>query len=240
MKIESRDKFYVYSRQDNYRARSAYKLLEIANFYKLFENLDRVVDLCAAPGSWSQVLRKYTEAVIVAVDMADMIPINGVICLKNDITSDKCLEAIYNAFYNSNNDCNKLMDFKCNVDLIVCDGAPNVTGFNDFDEVLQLDLLKSTLNICVKVGKEESNLLIKAFYGIYSGYIIKHFKKFYGKVDLIKPQSSKSTSNECFLLCRGMKITDCDPFYIDLKDVEKEYKIVFLFENENVFDVEYK
>ncbi|ELA41890.1 23S rRNA (uridine(2552)-2'-O-)-methyltransferase [Vittaforma corneae ATCC 50505] len=201
---DRRDYYYYQAKALGYRARSAFKLLDINEAYRILESASKVIDLCAAPGSWSQVLASHTKAKIVAVDIQDMAPINGVTILKEDITSGECLNKIFEVF-----DGEK-------ADLIVCDGAPDVTGFHDLDEFLQLDLLKSALHICTKTLKTGSNFVGKCFRGAYSGYIVHHFLKFFDRVDLVKPRASRHVSIECFLVCFGFKDANNNPFEIDV------------------------
>lgn len=198
-----RDFYYFQAKSLGYRARSAFKLLEIDEKYNIFENVSNVVDLCAAPGSWSQALRKNTSAKIVSVDLQEMEPIEGVIILKKDITSEECLQQILFEF-----------DGKL-ADLIVCDGAPDVTGFHDIDEFLQMDLLKAALYICTKILNPGCTFVTKCFTGPYTGYISKHFMKFFESVKLVKPKSSREVSAECFMVCRGFKGSDTDVLDID-------------------------
>lgn len=201
---DRRDFYYYQAKIQGYRARSAFKLLDIENDYHIFKNVSRIVDLCAAPGSWSQVLRSQTKAEVVAVDVQEMSPIDGVTILKEDITSSECLLKILDIFEGEK------------AELVVCDGAPDVTGFHDLDEFLQADLLKAALSICLKIGKEGSTFVGKCFRGEYSGFIFRHFLKFFETVEIVKPRSSRNASVECFLVCKKMKNTNEDPLTLDI------------------------
>lgn len=201
---DRRDYYYYQAKALGYRARSAFKLLDMDETYNIFENATKIVDLCAAPGSWSQVLASHTKAKVIAVDVQDMAPIDGVTILKGDITSNECIDKIFEIFVGEK------------AELIVCDGAPDVTGFHDLDEFLQLDLLKSALHICTKTLKTGCIFVGKCFRGAYSGYIVNHFMKFFDRVELVKPRASRHVSIECFLMCFGFKDTDSNPFEIDV------------------------
>ena len=146
-KIEGKKKFFkgaVYSKCDpyyrrakceGYRARSAYKLLQVDEEFNLFAGAERAVDLCAAPGSWSQVLatRLYEtqearqsadagqEQRIVSVDLQEMEKIDGVAIVQGDITTDKTVQDVLSVFKGRK------------ADLVVSDGAPDVTGFHEID-----------------------------------------------------------------------------------------------------------
>ena len=137
---DKRDIYYRKAKEVGFRARSAFKLMQIDDEYDLFEGVHRVVDLCAAPGSWSQVLssKLYSNTDeanellasgnprVVAVDLQEMAPIPGVVCMVGDITSKASAEAIINHFRGDL------------ADLVVCDGAPDVTGLHDIDEYMQV------------------------------------------------------------------------------------------------------
>ncbi len=130
---DKRDVYYRLAKEEGWRARSAFKLMHIDQEFNLINNhVNRVVDLCAAPGSWSQVLAKRLilereqadrdRAKIVAVDLQAMAPLPGVIQLQGDITKVSTAEKIVSYFEGDK------------ADLVVCDGAPDVTGLHDMDE----------------------------------------------------------------------------------------------------------
>lgn len=173
------------------------------------------MDLCAAPGSWSQVLSKIPGSKVVAIDVQEITPIgSNVVVLKEDITSVRCLEAVKRIFQDGK------------ADLVVCDGAPDVTGFHDLDEYLQVDLLKSSLAISLEIARSGSAFVGKCFRGEYTGYLVRHFLRFYDTVDILKPRSSRGASVECFLLCRGMKHSDHDPEYLDVDSQPANFEVV--------------
>lgn len=132
------DPYYRLAKCEGYRARSAYKLLQVDEEFNIFEGVQRAVDLCAAPGSWSQVLAgklykgevpKDGETKVVAVDLQEMAPVEGVAIIQGDITTEQTLKAIMEIFKGEK------------ADLVVSDGAPDVTGFHEIDQYLQAQLL---------------------------------------------------------------------------------------------------
>lgn len=201
---DRRDYYYYQAKIQGYRARSAFKLLDIDKTFNVIDGAERIVDLCAAPGSWSQLLRSKTNAKIIAIDVQEIAPIDGIITLKEDITSQECLKKVHDLFLGEK------------ADLIVCDGAPDVTGFHDLDEFLQADLLKAALKITLDIGREGATFVGKCFRGEYSGYILRHFLKFFESVEMVKPKASRNVSVECFLVCKGMKHSDFDPLVLDI------------------------
>lgn len=210
MSINSKEKndiYYFKAKMDGYRARSVYKLLDINEKYNLFKDSKNILDLCAAPGSWTQcVVRNFNWIEnVIAVDLQDMEPIENtntkVILLKEDITSEVCL--------------NKIKSYDFVIDTVICDGAPDVTGFHDLDQYLQFDLLISSLKICLNVSQEDKTFkfVAKMFRGEYTGVLVNHFKKFFKKVILTKPRSSRGNSRECFIIgieIINRKITEID------------------------------
>jgi tRNA (cytidine32/guanosine34-2'-O)-methyltransferase len=136
---DKRDIYYRKAKEEGWRARSAFKLLQIDEEYHIFEGVSRAVDLCAAPGSWSQVLsRKIYEpslkatsssVKIVSVDLQDMAPLPGVTLIKGDITKLSTAQQIIAEFQGKQ------------ADLVVSDGAPDVTGMHDIDEYNQSQLI---------------------------------------------------------------------------------------------------
>lgn len=119
---DKRDIYYRLAKENGWRARSAYKLLQIDEQFNIFEGVSRAVDLCAAPGSWSQVLSQKlfrdgeSSAKLVAIDLQTMAPLPGVYQLQGDITKLETAEAIIEYFEGEK------------ADLVVCDGAPDGTG----------------------------------------------------------------------------------------------------------------
>ncbi|KAK3104590.1 hypothetical protein FSP39_005708 [Pinctada imbricata] len=154
---DKRDVYYRLAKEEGWRARSAFKLLQINQDFNLFEGVKKVVDLCAAPGSWSQVLArklrgedgKKEDVKIVAVDLQAMAPIPGVIQLQGDITKKSTAQEIIKHFEGEQ------------ADLVVCDGAPDVTGLHDIDEYIQAQLLLAALNITTHVLKKSGTFVAK-------------------------------------------------------------------------------
>ncbi|AFN83748.1 ribosomal RNA methyltransferase [Encephalitozoon romaleae SJ-2008] len=205
---EKRDIYYRLAKKNKYRARSVYKLMNIDEEYNLFQNIENVVDLCAAPGSWSQyacekLMKKGGNPKVVSVDVQDIIPIEGATCIKDDITSTSCLESIL-----------EVLDGP-RADLVMCDGAPDITGIHEIDEYLQMELLMSALATSLRISKAGSSFVGKCLQGEYISCMANHFGRFYNKTALLKPKASRTESMECFLYCTGMKAIGIDPYEID-------------------------
>jgi tRNA (cytidine32/guanosine34-2'-O)-methyltransferase len=199
---DKRDIYYRKAKEVGYRARSAFKLLQIDEEFHLFDgNVKKVVDLCAAPGSWSQVLSSKlystddpfiegeTKPRIIAVDLQEMTPIPGVYCMVGDITSLSTAQAIISYF-----------DDKA--DLVVCDGAPDVTGLHDIDEYMQAQLLLSALNITTHILKPDGTFIAKIFRGRDVSLLYSQLRCFFQEVYIAKPKSSRNSSIESFVVCK--------------------------------------
>ncbi|XP_064611326.1 tRNA (cytidine(32)/guanosine(34)-2'-O)-methyltransferase-like [Liolophura sinensis] len=196
---DKRDIYYRLAKEEGWRARSAFKLLQIDENFKIFQGVQKVVDLCAAPGSWSQVLSRKlrgeagdkSDAKIVAVDLQAMAPIPGVIQLQGDITKKSTAQAIIGHFEGEQ------------ADLVVCDGAPDVTGLHDIDEYIQAQLLLAALNITTHVLKKGGTFIAKIFRGKDVTLLYSQLKIFFPEVTIFKPRSSRNSSIEAFVVCRA-------------------------------------
>lgn len=195
---DKRDIYYRKAKEEGFRARSAYKLMQVDERFDLFKDVKRVVDLCAAPGSWSQVLRMRlpNDAFIVAVDLQEMAPIEGVICMQGDITSESTASSIIAACGGEK------------ADLVVCDGAPDVTGLHDLDEYVQFQLLLSAMNIATVLLREGGSFVAKIFRGENADLLYGKCELFFEHVYIAKPRSSRNSSTEAFVVCRNFKIPD--------------------------------
>ncbi|XP_067006269.1 tRNA (cytidine(32)/guanosine(34)-2'-O)-methyltransferase isoform X2 [Anabrus simplex] len=161
----------------------------------LVHRVTRAVDLCAAPGSWSQVLSRHLQGgkdqMVVAVDIQSMAPMPGVIQIEGDITKHSTAEKIIQHFQGHK------------ADLVVCDGAPDVTGLHDIDEYIQSQLLLAALNISTFVLKPKGTLVCKIFRGKDVHILYSQLKLFFTTVTLAKPRSSRNSSIEAFVVCQN-------------------------------------
>jgi tRNA (cytidine32/guanosine34-2'-O)-methyltransferase len=216
---DKRDIFYRLAKEKGYRARSAFKLLQIDAEFDLFGSkkgglkVTRTVDLCAAPGSWSQVLAdklfeinnedgasenklsplEQGSPTIVAVDLQPMAPIDGVLTLQGDITSIETAQDIIKHFQGQR------------AELVVCDGAPDVTGLHDVDEYLQGQLLLAAMLITTHVLCPNGTFVAKIFRGPNIGFLYSQLRLLFERVSIAKPSSSRNSSLESFVVCQEFK-----------------------------------
>jgi len=194
---DKRDVYYRLAKEQGWRARSAFKLMQIDDEFKILQGSDvkRAVDLCAAPGSWSQVLARRLKDVpdskIVAVDLQAMAPIPNVIQIQGDITKLTTAQSIVAHFEGQP------------ADIVVCDGAPDVTGLHDIDEYIQAQLLLAALNITTHVLKPGGDFVAKIFRGKDISLLFSQLRIFFDEVTVAKPRSSRNSSIESFVVCQN-------------------------------------
>ncbi|CAL8468650.1 g8190 [Coccomyxa elongata] len=198
---DKRDIYYRKAKEEGWRARSAFKLLQIDEAFSILKGVRHVVDLCAAPGSWSQVLsrRLYLPALqagrpedapkIVAVDLQPMAPIEGVTQIQGDITSALTANQVISHFHGEK------------ADLVVSDGAPDVTGLHDMDEFVQAQLILAALTIVAHVLRPGGSFVAKVFRGKEVALLYSQLKTFFPDVTIAKPKSSRNSSIEAFVVC---------------------------------------
>ena len=202
---DKRDIYYRKAKEEGWRARSAFKLLQIDEQFDLFAGVRRAVDLCAAPGSWSQVLARRlhgglapgerSQVKIVGVDLQEMAPIEGVALIQGDITSAETAQRVLAEFREG--------DGERRADLVVCDGAPDVTGMHDLDEYIQAQLLLAALAITTALLRPGGTFVAKIFRGKDVTLLYDQLKAFFPEVYVAKPKSSRTSSVEAFVVGRG-------------------------------------
>ena len=271
---DKRDIYYRLAKEQNWRARSAFKLIQIDEQFDLFSYQDptqctRVVDLCAAPGSWSQVLsrtlirgesfgrRAWAERMtrlarakeqlksmppggsvyartsfemsdsdddvskqlkprkdvkIVAIDLQPMAPLPGVIQLKADITNEGTVPLLLKALDPDFEVGADLLSSNTHrVDLVISDGAPDVTGLHDLDIYIQAQLLYSALSLAMKVLRPGGKFVAKIFRGRNVDLIYAQLKCVFKRVTVAKPRASRASSIEAFVVCED---------YVPLEEAE--------------------
>jgi len=194
---DKRDIFYRLAKEKDYRARSAFKLLQIDQEFNVLKDANKIVDLCAAPGGWTQVLRENNkDAKIVAVDLQAMSPIENVVQIQGDITSTVTIDKIIKIFEGDK------------ADLVCCDGAPDAVGLADFDEFIQHDLVLSAFRITSEILKSGGTFIAKVFRGKDTYLLYKQLSCFFENVLITKPRCSRNSSIEAFIFCEKLSLTN--------------------------------
>jgi 23S rRNA (uridine2552-2'-O)-methyltransferase len=190
---QKRDIFVRQSKLYGYRARSAYKLIEIDEKFKIFKNGISVIDLGASPGSWSQyIARTVKSGRLVSIDLKDMEEIDNTIQIKGDFTEINLQEKIKGFF-------------KSKVDVVVSDMAVNTTGIKDIDAIYTGELAMEAMNFSKKMLVKEGRFVSKIFLGSSFNEIVALGKKIFKEVKVFKPKSSRKESKESFIICKILR-----------------------------------
>ena len=190
---QKRDIYVRQSHVDGYRARSAYKLIEIDEKFKIFKNGISVIDLGASPGSWSQyIARTVKSGRLVSIDLKNMEAIENIIQIKGDFTDLESQEKI------------KAL-FKSKVDVVVSDMAVNTTGIKDIDAIYTGELAMEAMNFSKEMLVKEGRFVSKIFLGSSFNEIVALGKKIFKEVKVFKPKSSRKESKESFIICKTLR-----------------------------------
>ncbi|MDA7443852.1 RlmE family RNA methyltransferase [Candidatus Pelagibacter ubique] len=190
---QKRDIYVRQSQVDGYRARSAYKLIEIDEKFKIFKNGISVIDLGASPGSWSQYIsRTVKSGRLVSIDLKGMEEIENTIQIKGDFTDLESQEKI------------KAL-FKTKVDVVVSDMAVNTTGIKDIDAIYTGELAMEAMNFSKEMLVKEGRFVSKIFLGSSFNEIVALGKKLFKEVKVFKPKSSRKESKESFIICKILR-----------------------------------
>ena len=190
---QRRDIYVRQSKVDGYRARSAYKLIEIDEKFKIFKGGLSVIDIGAAPGSWSQyALKASKNGKLISVDLKKMEPIGKSVQIKGDFTEEKTQEEIKN-------------NLKDKVDVVMSDMAVDTTGIKNIDSIQTGELCKEAMNFAKDLMKENGYFISKIFMGGTFNEIVAEGKKYFREVKVFKPKSSRKDSKESFIICRKIR-----------------------------------
>ena len=190
---QKRDIYVRQSQVDGYRARSAYKLIEIDEKFKIFKNGISVIDLGASPGSWSQYIsRTVKSGRLVSIDLKGMEEIENTIQIKGDFTDLDSQETIKGFF-------------KSKVDVVVSDMAVNTTGIKDIDAIYTGELAMEAMNFSKEMLVKEGRFVSKIFLGSSFNEIVALGKKLFKEVKVFKPKSSRKESKESFIICKMLR-----------------------------------
>jgi AdoMet-dependent rRNA methyltransferase SPB1 len=224
----NKDKYYHLAKEQGYRARSAFKLVELNRQFDLLRSAKTaILDLCAAPGGWLQIARKYApaETKIIGVDLMPIRPIHGCETFVEDITTVQCRSTLKRALgvaLSGGQKPNSKVETQV-VDLVLHDGAPNVGQNWIKDAFGQSELVLSSLKLATEFLRPRGNFVTKIFRSADYNSLLWVFHQLFDKVDATKPQSSRNASAEIFVVCRGFKApARIDPRLLDARFVFKE------------------
>ena len=190
---QRRDTYVKQSKIDGYRARSAYKLIEINEKFKIFKGGITVIDIGAAPGSWSQYANKVTKSGrLISIDLKEMEPIGNTIQIKGDFTDQETQHEI-----------RKHTSSKVNV--VMSDMAVNTTGIKNIDSIQTGELCKEAIIFAKDMLLDNGFFVSKIFMGGTFNEIVAEGKRYFKVVRVFKPKSSRKDSKENFIICQKLR-----------------------------------
>ncbi len=194
---QAADPYVARAHKDGYRARAAYKLIEMDERFHFLKNNQVVVDLGAAPGSWSQyIARTYSKSKIFAMDLLEITPIPGVEFYQGDFTTDAALDWLVKKLNLEN-------AASGTVDVVVSDMAPNTVGHKKTDHLRQMVLLEYAFDFACRALKPGGAFVAKSFTGGTTNELLKQIKERFQNVHHIKPPASRKDSVEMFIVATG-------------------------------------
>jgi len=192
----NKDHYYKKAKKERYRSRASFKLLQLNKKFKIIKKGDRILDLGAAPGGWSQIALELSgdEGLVLAVDIQRIkrFENENFYSIKGDFTKKETIEKIYEILENK-------------ADVIISDASPKLSGIRDIDHLLSIELAETVLNISGEILKPGGNIIIKAFQGEEFRNLLQKIKKMFRLVKTTKPQSSKQKSSEMYIIAKGFR-----------------------------------
>ena len=193
-----REYYYKKAKEENYRSRATYKLVQANEKYGFIKRNDVVVDLGAAPGGWIQAARKMTgkSGFVLGIDLKPIEPFTQeyIRTIIADLTEPDIVEQIR-------------LFLPRAADVVISDAAPNITGVWEVDQAKQIDLATKALEIAKCILRPSGNFFVKLFEGEMFNDFILTVKKLFDTVKIVKPQASRQKSSEMYLLALGLKST---------------------------------
>ena len=189
-----KEHYYRAAKKAGYRSRSAFKIKQMAKEYGLLRGVDTVLELCSAPGGWTQVLLELDRSLrIVAIDLDEMQPVQDVQFIRGSILEDEVIKRACDIMGGS-------------FDLVLSDCSPKVSGHWELDVARQLELAERTFDIGLQVLGPNGKALAKVFQGKGFQEFLQSIKKKYSNAKLVKPPASRKSSAEIYLLATGPQI----------------------------------
>jgi 23S rRNA (uridine2552-2'-O)-methyltransferase len=183
------DRTHIRAKQEGYRSRAAYKLLEIQQKFMVIRPEDNIVDLGAAPGSWLQVERSLTQAKVVGIDLNPIAALDGVETLEGDLNDPEIQKKV------------RLMLGVVNV--VVCDAAPKLSGHKSYDQARIIELNEQALKFACAVLKQGGNFVVKSFQGTDFPELYAMTKERFYSVKTCITKSTRKGSTELYIIAKN-------------------------------------
>jgi 23S rRNA (uridine2552-2'-O)-methyltransferase len=192
-KEKKREHYYKKAKQTGYRARSAFKLLQINNKFNIIKKNDLVIDLGAAPGGWSQVAKQIVgeNGTVVGIDLSSIKAIEGIVFLQGDMTQEESINRLRKVIGDRE------------VDVIISDMSPNISGNYSVDQARSVFLCEQALKTANILLKKNGNFICKIFEGEDLKDILEKIKSMFIIVKQFNPPASRKTSSEVYIIAKS-------------------------------------
>lgn len=188
MGYNQKDYYFNKAKREGLRARSSYKLIEIAKKFQLIKREDDVLDLGCAPGSWLQILKQLTHGRVVGIDIVSIKPVDRVEFIQGDIQDPKVQDQLKEKF-----------------NVVVSDVAPKTSGIQSKDKYISYELSRESFLIAKKVLKKGGNFLVKTFQSQDTENLVKEIQKDFKSVKRYTPESTRQGSKEIYIIAMELK-----------------------------------
>jgi len=195
-KRQASDPYVLKAQQEGWRSRAVFKLEEIDKKYRLLHNGSVVIDLGAAPGGWSQYAarRALPKGRVIALDILDMDPLDGVEFIQGDFTEDAALQQLLSTLGDSQ------------ADLVISDMAPNISGMRSVDQPRSMYLVELAVDLAAQVLSPGGGFVTKVFQGEGFDELVKNLRKQFKTVKIRKPAASRQESRETYVAASGFRL----------------------------------
>jgi 23S rRNA (uridine2552-2'-O)-methyltransferase len=191
-----RDQYRKLAKQQGYRSRAAFKLLQLNKSYKIIKNSDKVVEFGCAPGGWIQVATQLVgpSGFVLGLDLKEINPLAGASFIKGSIDDPLLTEILLQTV--GPND---------KFDVVLSDMSPNVSGIWEIDHERQISLTKHALHVSIRILEKRGNAIFKMFQGVSTRSFVNELAEHFALVKLSKPPASRQESSELYVICLGFK-----------------------------------
>ncbi|MGH9950601.1 MAG: RlmE family RNA methyltransferase [Nitrososphaeraceae archaeon] len=191
-----RDQYRKLAKQQGYRSRAAFKLLQLNKSYKIIKNSDKVVEFGCAPGGWIQVATQLVgpSGFVLGLDLKEINPLAGASFIKGSI-DDPLLTQILLQTIGPND----------KFDVVLSDMSPNVSGIWEIDHERQISLTRHALHVSIRILERRGNAIYKIFQGVSTRSFVNELAEHFALVKLSKPPASRQESSELYVICLGFK-----------------------------------